>query len=169
MTAIAKLDPPTADFTPKKVTLDVPEDPMAKELELTDEEADAVLKDANLSKVNIRGIKAYRKLGKYLKKAGMIEYARGKLLGREEALERARDAMMGLVVGTDPVEPDVRVAAALAVNSFIKTENDTLELGLKLEKIQGELAHAVRTMNSAPPPGPLVLVQADNVSMTEKS
>lgn len=169
MTDLKKLDPPTNPYAPVKITLEMPDNERSQELDLTEEEADEVLKDANLSRVNIRSIRNYRKIGKYLKKLGLVEYARGKLLGREEALERAREAMLRIVEGLEDAEVCDRVSAAQAVNALINTENRTLELGISLEKLQAEIQTEPKNRANLPPPGSVIHINTDNVNLIEKT
>lgn len=157
----------------KETTTEV-DAPAAEGTELTDEELREAAADAGLAILDKRKIRGFSKIGKHLRKVGLIDVARGKMWGRLDALERGRAVMLQLVedrvtfMATDDkpvVHHEVVLAAANALAIIVRAENETDKTCMDLEK--GLLQDAKPTgSRSFPPPGsPVIPIQAQTVNI----
>jgi len=137
--------------------------------EITEAEAMEAVREAGMSIVNFHRVRKFAILGRYLRQCGLLDVARGKMASRLEALERARDVMLKITEGDVPVldkngvEMDgtsARIAAAQALNLIARTENDSVELNLKMERMLAAPPKPSHS-NKAPPPGFNVAIQVN--------
>lgn len=129
--------------------------------ELTDAEIRKATCDAGMVILDRAKIRGFAKIGKLLKREGLIEVKRGRLAGRQDNLERARKVMMELIedrvvmMGTDNQKPvihhEVTLAATNALVAIISTENKCDELDLELENKRGSYVPTQAPSNKLPP------------------
>lgn len=156
-----------------------PEDQKLDDPPMTDAELSQAVSDAGLVVISRKKIKGLAKVGKELKRAGMIDISRGRYAGRVDALERVRAVMLELVeervqfTDNDPERPvvnqDVVIAAANTLVAVVLAENKTDETAINFEKTVAPKGPELAPRNQLPPSTtPLVAMQCSgNVTMVE--
>lgn len=143
--------------------------------EMTHEEVEQAKADAGLAVLDSKKIRGFKKIGKFLRAQGFVEVAQGRLVGRLEALERARRVMLELVedkvvfMSTDQERPvvhhEVVLAAANALVAVVRAENEIDALAIKFD---GAIATApnMAPLHCAPPPDrPFVAIKTEKVEV----
>lgn len=135
--------------------------------EIPEEDANQTFKELGIESINIKRIRGYRKIADILKKIGMVEYERGRLMHREAVLEAARMAMVEIVLGGS--SNDHKIAAAQTLNILTVSENKTAELNIRLEELAAARTQERKLAGELPPAGLNVgLAVQVNVDREEK-
>jgi len=121
--------------------------------EIPEEKTNQTFIEMGLESLNLKKIRGYKKVSQILKRVGMVEYERGRLLHREMHLEIARAALAEVVAGT--TSADTKVAAAMALNAIVQAENKTAELNIRLEELAKSNDQGRKLASELPPMGPI--------------
>lgn len=134
--------------------------------ELPEEETNRTFVELGLEKINVKKLRAYKKISNALKVVGMVEYERGQLVGRQCATNAAIEAMAALALSDG--DKHVRVSAALALKELVAAANKTAELNIKLEELHKETSASRKMDSGLPPMAQQVNVYTQNGSVDVK-
>jgi hypothetical protein len=129
--------------------------------EIPEEKANQTFKELGLEVLTLKRIRGYKKVSQILKKIGMVEYERGRLLHREMHLEVARQSLADICNSSGGA--DTKVAAAMALNAIVQAENKTAELNIRLEELAKANDQGRKLASELPPIGPINLGVATHV------
>lgn len=128
--------------------------------EITDAEIQEATKEAGMVVLDPKKIRGLAKIGRVLKRAGMVEVARGKMAARQDALERARKVLLEMIedkvvfmAGDDKpvVHHEVVLSASNGLVAIVRAENEIDELNLQLETLAQKQAPPTAPANKLPP------------------
>lgn len=119
--------------------------------DIPEEKANETFKELGLERITLRRVKGWKKVAEILKKIGMVEYERGRLMHREMHMDIAREALTDICAKEGPA--DTKVAAAHALQLLIQADNKTAELNIRLEELAKTNDSRGKLASELPPPG----------------
>lgn len=119
--------------------------------EIPEEQTNLTLHELGMTDLNLKKIRGYKRIAEMLKTVGLVEYERGRLMGREHALEAAITAMATLAVHDG--NKDTRISASMALKELVTAANKAAELNIRLEEMARQTAQEKKTTEGLPPIG----------------
>lgn len=130
--------------------------------EIPEERTNRMFKELGIDTINISKMRGYKRVSEVLKKIGMVEWERGRLVHRQAHLELARIALLDMTVNCQ--DHKTRVAAAQVLNMICQTENDTAKLDVTLENL-AKTAEAAKTASTGLPPAGMQVGLVQNIQV----